>query len=517
LIKKFLGLAIATLVFCGLMATGATSAKNDAYDDSAELREAVDSKGVMKRLRKLDKIATENGGTRASGTPGYDASADYVAKKMEKAGYDVERQEFQFDLFSEDSPSEFSQVTPTATDYVDGQDFDTMEFSGSGDVTAELVAIDLVIPPGAEASSSSSGCEAGDFTGTGVTGKIALMQRGTCDFAVKADNAIAAGAVGAIVFNEGQEGREDLLLGTLAAPVRSVPVFGLPFALGEELADGETSGPTGVTVRMFAETSSENVATENVIATGTTGDENNIVMSGAHLDSVGEGPGINDNGSGSAGILETAIRISKLGIEPENRLRFAWWGAEESGLVGSTEYVAQLDEYEGAAIALYLNFDMIGSPNFGRFIYDGNGSAFGLEGPDGSDTIERVFQRFFSAEDLATGPSAFDGRSDYKPFIDVGIPSGGLFTGAEGVKTEAEAALYGGTAGEAFDPCYHADCDDISNVSKRSLDQMTDAVAHSVHTFAFDLKFVRETEAERMARAETQGSPRDRAGDAYVR
>ena len=126
-------------------------------------------------------------------------------------------------------------------------------------------------------------------------------------------------------------------------------MIGLPFALGEELANGETSGPTGVTVRMFADTSSEIVATENVIATGTTGDQNNVVMSGAHLDSVGEGPGINDNGSGSAGILETAIRISKLGIEPENRLRFAWWGAEESGLVGSTEYVAQLDEYEGAA------------------------------------------------------------------------------------------------------------------------------------------------------------------------
>ena len=334
----------------------------------------------------------------------------------------MERQEFQFELFSEDSQSEFSQVTPDATDYVDGDDFDTMEFSGPGDVTAELVAIDLVIPPGAEDNTSNSGCEATDFTGTGISGKIALMQRGSCPFADKADNAINAGAIGAIVFNEGQEGRRDLLFGTLAAPLRSVPVFGLPFALGEELANGETSGPTGVTVRMVADTSSENVATENVIATGTTGDEDNIVMSGAHLDSVGEGPGINDNGSGSAGILETAIRISKLGIEPENRLRFAWWGAEESGLVGSNQYVAQLDEYEAADIALYLNFDMIGSPNFGRFIYDGNGSAFGLEGPDGSDAIERVFQRFFSAEDLASGQSAFDGRSDYLPFINAGIP-----------------------------------------------------------------------------------------------
>ncbi len=224
-----------------------------------------------------------------------------------------------------------------------------MEFSGSGDVTAELVAIDLVIPPGAEASSSNSGCEAADFTGTGVSGKIALMQRGTCDFAVKADNAIAAGAAGAIVFNEGQEGREDLLLGTLAAPVRERPGVRpavRPRRGARQRRDERPDRGHGPDVRRHVV--GERRDGERHRDTGTTGDENNIVMSGAHLDSVGEGPGINDNGSGSAGILETAIQISKLGIKPENRLRFAWWGAEESGLVGSTEYVAQLDEYEAA-------------------------------------------------------------------------------------------------------------------------------------------------------------------------
>ena len=177
----------------------------------------------------------------------------------------------------------------------------------------------------------------------------------------------------------------------------------------------------------------------------------------------------------------------------------------------------QLDEYSAADIALYLNFDMIGSPNFARFIYDGNGSAFGQSGPPGSDTIERAFQRYFEEKGLASGQTAFDGRSDYLPFIEVGIPAGGLFTGAEGIKTEHQQAVYGGTDGEAFDPCYHAACDDISNVSKRALEQMTDAVAHSVHKFAFDLKFVRETEPERSARASTHASTRDRAGDALVR
>ncbi len=516
MIKKFLGVAIASLAFCGLLAAGATSAKQDAFDESAELRDAVSSSGVMKHLRKLQTIADENGDNRASGTPGYDESADYVAKKMEKAGYVVKRQEFEFEFFTEETEATFEQTAPDEVEYVYGEDFVTADFSGSGDVTAPLEAVDLVLPPGAEPSTSNSGCEAADFVGF-TPGNIALIQRGTCDFATKADNAAAAGAAGVVLFNEGQPGRTDLLGATLGEPRRSIPVIGTTFELGNDLANGATNGPTGITVHLTTDTSSEIVATENVIATSTGGSGNDIVMSGAHLDSVDEGPGINDNGSGSAGILETAIQISKLGIEPENKLRFAWWGAEESGLIGSTEYIDQLSNAQGAKIALYLNFDMIGSPNFARFIYDGNGSAFGQSGPAGSDTIERAFQRYFEEAGLTSGQTAFDGRSDYKPFIDVGIPAGGLFTGAEGVKTENQQLAYGGTAGEAFDPCYHAACDDISNVSKRALEQMTDAVAHSVHKFAFDLKFVREDEPERRARASAQSSPRDRAGDLYVR
>ena len=238
-----------------------------------------------------------------------------------------------------------------------------------------------------------------------------------------------------------------------------------------------------------------------MIAETKTGDPDNVVMAGAHLDSVQAGPGINDNGSGSATLLELARQISKLHVKPENKLRFAWWGAEEEGLVGSTEYVNQLTDEEGADIALYLNFDMIASPNFARLIYDGNGSAFGTPGPDGSDAIERTFQRYFERKDLASGQTAFDGRSDYGPFIAVGIPAGGLFTGAEGQKTDAQQAVYGGTAGEAFDPCYHQACDDIDNLSKRALTQMSDAVAHTVNHFAFDLKFIPRPEEATQAKA----------------
>jgi len=205
---------------------------------------------------------------------------------------------------------------------------------------------------------------------------------------------------------------------------------------------------------------------------------------GAHLDSVAEGPGINDNGSGSSAILETALQMAELGIEPTNRVRFAFWGGEEDGLIGSDFYVSQLSARAIKEHAVNLNFDMVGSPNFVRFVYDGDGSAFGVTGPNGSARVEQVFLDYFASQGLATGPTEFDGRSDYFAFINNGIPAGGLFTGAEGIKTLGEAAVYGGTAGIAYDPCYHQACDTIDNLSEDALDQMSDAIAHSTLTFA---------------------------------
>jgi Zn-dependent M28 family amino/carboxypeptidase len=186
---------------------------------------------------------------------------------------------------------------------------------------------------------------------------------------------------------------------------------------------------------------------------------------GAHLDSVLEGPGINDNGSGSSVILEIALQMSELGIEPTNQVRFAFWGAEESGLIGSTHYVNSLSKRQQKDIALYLNFDMVASPNYVRFVYDGDGSGFGIKGPTGSGRIEDIFTEFFQSERLASEPTAFDGRSDYQAFINAGIPAGGLFTGAEGVKSATQAATYGGVAGAAYDPCYHQACDSLTPVT----------------------------------------------------
>ena len=497
-------IAIALAVGSSAMGGPKSPKKPQAAKLSAELRAAVTTKGILKHMRKLQGIANANGGIRAAGTPGFDASANYVARKLDRYGWKVSRQPFDFQQFFQDAPSVLEQTAPTATAYAEDTDFNTMDFSGSGDVTADLVAVDLTLPPSPEPG-STSGCEATDFDGLPVSGNVVLLQRGSCDFALKVENAATAGAAAAIIFNEGQAGRTDIILGTLGTPA-AISALDTSFALGSELANGETNGPTGLTVHVATTTHSENVTAENVIAETKKGDADNVVMAGAHLDSVTEGPGINDNGSGSATLLESAKQISKLGVNPKNKIRFAWWGAEEEGLIGSTEYVAALSEAAGADIALYLNFDMISSPNYARLIYDGNGSQFEGAGPEGSDAIERTFQRYFQRKGLLTGQTAFDGRSDYGPFIDVGIPAGGLFTGAEEVKTDAEQAIYGGTAGEAFDPCYHKACDTIENVNRRALGEMSDGVVHSVARYSAALPFIPRPQSAAKAKRAKRGS-----------
>jgi Zn-dependent M28 family amino/carboxypeptidase len=196
------------------------------------------------------------------------------------------------------------------------------------------------------------------------------------------------------------------------------------------------------------------------------------------------GPGINDNGSGTATDLETAIQMAKLKIKPRRTVRFAFWGAEENNLLGSEHYVANLSPEEVGSLYANLNFDMLASPNYVRFVYDGDGSDTPDAGPPGSAQIEEVFNSFFASQNLATDPTAFDGRSDYGPFIAVGIPAGGLFSGAEGIKTPEQAATYGGTAGAPFDSCYHQACDTVNNLSTKALNEMSDGVAHATATLA---------------------------------
>jgi Zn-dependent M28 family amino/carboxypeptidase len=472
-------LSVCSIVLVTALATAAAQPAM-AVDtvNTSKLRRAVTVGGILAHERALQRIANQNDGTRASGTPGFAASASYVKKTMKAAGYTVKEQKFSFPFFRELAPSQLSTVTPTATDY----ESTTLDFAGSGDVTGALVPTkDIVIPPTPEPS-STSGCEASDFTPASATQpQVALIQRGTCTFELKVTNAVAAGYDAVIVFNEGQPGRDELLNGTLGS-IFQIPVVGVSFADGAALFAATAAGP--VTVHVV--TSTENIAnasTSNVIAETKGGDPNKVLVVGAHLDSVTKGPGINDNGSGTSTLLEVAEQISALKLVPRQKIRFIFFGAEEGGLLGSEHYVQSLSDVQLGKIFANLNFDMLGSPNYVRFVYDGDGSD-SEAGPPGSAQIEKIFTNYFAGQGLATEPTAFDGRSDYGPFIEVGIPAGGLFSGAEGTKTAEEAAVYGGTAGQPYDPCYHQACDTVNNLNTKALAELGDGVAHSVWTLA---------------------------------
>jgi Zn-dependent M28 family amino/carboxypeptidase len=463
---------------------------NNTYQ---KILECIRTDQVRAHQAAFQEIADLNGGNRFSGHPGYDASVDYVVGKLDAAGYDTEVQTFDYLAFAVLGPSTLQQTAPGTVTYMQGVDFDVIDQSDSGDVEAAVTAVDLQLGLG---NTSTSGCEASDFAGF-PAGNIALLQRGTCTFELKAENAAAAGAVGIVIFNQGNTtdpSRQGIPFVTLTGNNESgIPVLGTTYALGETLA-----GTAGLRMRVFANTLREILPTYNVLAEKTGKNDDNVVMAGAHLDSVLEGPGINDNGSGSAALLEAAEQLAN--IKPQNTMRFAWWGAEESGLIGSTNYVNGLSAAERDRIALYLNFDMVGSPNYIFMMQDADQSSFvaPVAVPPGSTAIEDLFESFYTLHDEPYDDSAFDGRSDYQAFIVNGIPAGGLFTGAEVQKTAEQQGIWGGTVGAQFDPCYHAACDTFGNVNLHALGVNADAIGFAMLTFAHSTQTVNGVPGKRV-------------------
>ncbi len=462
-------------------ATAAPAAKCDNRNNNtvSKLLECVTAEGAFEHLEALQEIATANGGNRAADTAGYEASVDYVVDTMEAAGWEVSIDEFDYLV----PVPTVHQRTPQDVNHAAG--WFTVG-SAEGTVTGPVVPVDLQL---ANPAASTSGCEAADFAGLNFSGgnDIALVQRGFCEFGVKARNAQNAGAEAVVIMNQGNApDRMGVLTNVTligANPTAlDIPVVNTSFAAGSALAQpGSTA-----TVSMFI----ENHPQKNVIAELPGVNDDNVVMAGAHLDSVPAGPGINDNGSGSAALLELGQTLSKL--EPQNTIRLAWWAAEEVGLVGSNQYVAGLSQAEKDRIALYLNFDMVASPNYIFRVYDGNESSFEapVVVPEGSTEIENLFERYYTSVGEPYDDAQFSGRSDYQAFINNDIPAGGLFTGAEQVKTPQQAEIWGGTAGAWFDPCYHQACDTLANINLKALDVNSDAVALAVLVYSYSTELV---------------------------
>ncbi|MFJ9797988.1 M28 family metallopeptidase [Streptomyces sp. NPDC101145] len=475
--------ALATPLLLASASPASADRANPAKEASklaARLVDSASADSAHQHLRKFQQIADTAGGNRAAGTLGYDASAAYVYQQLKKAGYDVSYQDFPF-VYTETLAQKLAVVSPQPRDVT----VSAMTYTKSTPVGGTKAALAAAPVDG----DGTHGCEPADFAAGVFTGKVALIQRGGCTFAVKQANAAAAGAVAALVYNN----VEGTLSGTLgSSDAAKIPTGGVSKADGEALAAAVAAGPVEVNVEIRQ--LQEQRVTRNVIAETQRGNAANTVMLGSHLDSVTAGPGINDNGSGSAGLLDVALKFAKYKDKTSNKVRFAWWGAEENGLLGSEYYVGALDDLGRKEIKLYLNFDMIASPNYGLFVYDGdNSDGVGAPaGPAGSAQLERDINAFLDKKGHPHEGTDFTGRSDYGPFIEVGIPSGGTFTGAEGIKTAKQAEKFGGTAGMAYDPCYHAACDDLDNISMAAFDVNIDVIANAVGTYAHDLSSLRK-------------------------
>ncbi|CAE6442271.1 unnamed protein product [Rhizoctonia solani] len=444
---------------------------------SEQLQNDIQLSALKEHAKALQGIADKSNGTRVFGS-------NYVASIVEKAGYDIQYQTF---------PHEYAEVITQKLTIVPETPINITAMGYSPSTPPGGLIAPLILIAGPDAP-SSVGCTPNDFNGVDVQGKIALIQRGNCSFATKNENAKSAGAVGVIVYNN----VDGPVSGTLGASNATayVPIGGISQADGQSLA-GQLSNNHTIDAELELETSREIRYSSNVIATSKGGNQSNIVFIGSHLDSVAAGPGINDNGSGSITVLELAVQLAKYKLK--NAVRFAWWTAEEVGLIGSTYYVNNLPESERKKIALYINLDMVASPNYVLAVYDGDGSAGTNPDstPAGSGAIEKVLTDYFASKNLSSVPTSFDGRSDYGPFIAKGvdIPSGGLFTGAEGKKTEEQAKMFGGTAGVAYDVNYHAKGDTYDNLNFDAFLINAEASAHALATFVESTKLLEDEKA----------------------
>ncbi|KAI1467607.1 Zn-dependent exopeptidase [Daldinia caldariorum] len=448
---------------------GAGNALTKPLVNTEDLQASIKIENLVERAKSLYSFAElsepEYGHpTRVIGSKGHSATLEYIYSAVDKLdGY--------YTLSKQPFPAVMGNVFESRL--VIGNEVPKSAFPMSltpPTTNKQPVHGDLILV-------ANEGCDPSDYPST-VTGNIAFVLRGKCSFGAKSELAGKAGAVAAIVYNYAS----GPLSGTLESPTPDhVATFGL---------SGEDAGPIlkklkngdGVDSIAYIDSEVKKIETTNIIAQTVEGDPDNCVMLGGHSDSVSEGPGINDDGSGSLTLLEVATQLTKFSVN--NCVRFAWWAGEEEGLLGSDYYVEVLPKEENLKIRLFMDYDMMGSPNFAYQVYNATNAA----NPEGSEQLRNLYVDWYNAHGLNHTFIPFDGRSDYDAFIRHGIPGGGIATGAEGVKTKEEEIMFGGKAGEWYDPCYHQLCDDVGNVNSTAWLLNTKLVAHSVATFAASFK-----------------------------
>jgi len=468
------------LVSCGVFDPGAvdgssapapvSSAITPSANTGAALADAVTGEALVAQLRQLEQVTVAADGTRAAGSQGYQAAAAHIEEQLRATGfYEVQHQPF---TIQRPHPGESRLID------AQGRVINQVPLSFSPGTPTEGISGRLVEP------ARGDGCQSGDWDAT-LIGQFALVERGGCSFEQINQIAASAGAAMVIVSNNRDAG----LYGTLGSlRPEYVPITGVTRSEGERLRRRLTDGE--VVLGFTFEQRIGSYQTYNLFAQTRGGDGQEVVMAGAHLDSVPDGPGSNDNGSGSVVLLETALQLARLGATPHHKVRFAWWSGEEWGLLGSTHWVNGLVADDPAAIdrlAAYINVDMIASPNYVIGVYDGDGATFSNEAlPTGSADVKRLYTSYFDAIGQPWVDVEMGSSSDHAAFVPSGVPVGGLFTGAGDAKSTAEQALFGGQRNRDYDPNYHGPNDTLENLSTVALEINGKASAYVIGTLADD-------------------------------
>ena len=453
-----------------LAARPSTPATGPALAD--QLRDALEIDAILADLATLQELGGGAGGRRNAGSEAYAAAARYVAGELAAAGYTVTQPPVDVPFFEQEAATVLEIVGGQS--FQDIRDVKAMLFSASGDVTGRIfpLGFDPNASPGAP---TGLGCQPSDWEDV-PRGAIALVQPAPCrrqDVVVNAQEAGAAAVITSYVDWQ----PDHVLRPTLIDPSSiSIPAVGVTHEAGLALASAAESKDE---VHVATHTSSEPRTSPNVIAESPAGDPAHVLMLGAHLDSVMDGPGMNDNGSGTMTVLEIARQLAAIpggpGVEGGGgwKVRFAFWAGEELGLFGSFQYTGELGPEGASVIEAYLNLDMIGSTNAVRQVYDGSATTRPAE----SGAITDLFARALDGAGLAWEPTAVGAASDHFPFDQAGVPVGGLFSGANDLKTEAQVQIFGGFSGVQADPCYHLGCDTVDNIDAVTLEQLARAAA----------------------------------------
>ncbi len=452
-------------------ASGSPAASAGPADDPAALAARVTIEGLRPHLDALDRIARDNGDTRAVGTAGYDGSAAYVENALREAGYRVAEDAFDMPVFLDPGGNELALEGPNGRAFVDGKDFRPLIYSAAGEAGAPVVALGW--DPGAS-EADGPGCESGDFADV-PPGAILVLRSGPCYRRLQVENAQAAGAVGVVAAYPWWEPGEARRATLIDPDGIRIPVVAATREVGNALAAAATAGGTA---RLVVRASVEERSTRSLLAELPGSDPGRVVMVGAHLDSTLDGPGIDDDGSGVAAVLELARQVA--GTHPRATIRFAFWAGEEYGLKGSTHYVERLATDARRAIVAYLNADMLGSPNGFRGVCDE-----ALAAP-GSAAITAAFRSDLEQAGLASETVDLEGGSDHGPFERAGIPTGGLYSGSLERRAPAQVAPYGGDAAQPPDACYHLACDDRANVDEALLGELAGSLARVVLRLAWE-------------------------------